>query len=102
MIMQKRGISPLIATVLLIAFAIVLAAVVVNWGQNIIKGAQEETPASGITICPRVDFKITEAKRNSNAIGTPTGNVKDIRIVVRNDVEIPIQEVVVRIFGPPG
>ena len=31
---KKRGLSPLIATVLLIAFAVALGAVVMNWGQS--------------------------------------------------------------------
>jgi flagellin-like protein len=32
--MNKRGVSPLIATVLLIAFAVALGAVVMNWGRT--------------------------------------------------------------------
>lgn len=34
MIKQKKGVSPLIATVLLIAFAVALGAVVMNWGKS--------------------------------------------------------------------
>lgn len=33
--LQKKGVSPLIATVLLISFAVALGAVVMNWGRNI-------------------------------------------------------------------
>jgi len=32
---NKRGVSPLIATILLIAFAVALGAVVMNWGRNV-------------------------------------------------------------------
>ena len=32
---NKRGVSPLIATVLLISFAVALGAVVMNWGRNL-------------------------------------------------------------------
>ncbi|MDP7623305.1 MAG: hypothetical protein QF436_04300, partial [Candidatus Woesearchaeota archaeon] len=32
---NKRGVSPLIATVLLISFAVALGSVVLNWGRNI-------------------------------------------------------------------
>ena len=32
---NKRGVSPLIATVLLISFAVALGAVVLNWGRNL-------------------------------------------------------------------
>lgn len=34
---NKRGISPLIATVLLIAFAVALGAVVMNWGRSYVE-----------------------------------------------------------------
>ena len=34
---SKRGISPLIATVLLIAFAVALGAVVMNWGKSYVE-----------------------------------------------------------------
>ncbi|MEK6862082.1 MAG: archaellin/type IV pilin N-terminal domain-containing protein [Nanoarchaeota archaeon] len=36
--MNKKGISPLIATVLLVGFTIVLAVVVVNWARNLTEG----------------------------------------------------------------
>jgi flagellin-like protein len=32
---KKRGVSPLIATVLLISFAVALGSVVLNWGRNL-------------------------------------------------------------------
>ena len=34
-IFNKRGVSPLIATVLLISFAVALGSVVLNWGKNL-------------------------------------------------------------------
>ena len=34
---QKRGVSPLIATVLLIAFAVALGAIVMTWGENYVR-----------------------------------------------------------------
>jgi len=40
--MKKRGVSPLIATVLLIAFTVALGAVVMNWGRTYV----EDTAAS--------------------------------------------------------
>lgn len=41
--MNKRGISPLIATVLIIGFTIVLAALVFQWGGGVFKDIQEQT-----------------------------------------------------------
>jgi flagellin-like protein len=37
MFKQKKGVSPLIATVLLIAFAVALGAVVMNWGRTYVE-----------------------------------------------------------------
>ncbi len=34
-VFNKRGVSPLIATVLLISFAVALGSVVLNWGRNL-------------------------------------------------------------------
>ena len=43
MIINKKGISPLIATVLIIGFTIVIAALVITWGTNLFKKTQERT-----------------------------------------------------------
>ncbi len=40
---NKKGISPLIATVLIIGFTIVLAAMVITWGTKLFKQTTEET-----------------------------------------------------------
>ena len=50
--MKKKGISPLIATVLIIGFVIVLAALVMQWGGGLFKSVQEETGKTS-------DLKIT-------------------------------------------
>ncbi len=42
---NKKGISPLIATVLVIGFTIVLAAMVITWGTKLFKDTVEETEA---------------------------------------------------------
>lgn len=49
---MKRGISPLIATVLIIGFVIVLALVVVTWGGGFIKSTTKET---GETALKQID-----------------------------------------------
>ena len=40
---NKKGISPLIATVLIIGFTIVIAALVITWGTNLFRETQERT-----------------------------------------------------------
>ena len=59
--MDKKGISPLIATVLIIGFTVALAAVIMTWGQSFSKGIQEqteETSTQQITCAQDVMFDI--------------------------------------------
>ena len=62
--MDKKGISPLIATVLLIGFTIVLAAVVIRWGGDFITGTTESTTCEAdiASACAtQVDFEVVSA-----------------------------------------
>lgn len=59
----KKGVSPLIATVLLIAFAVALGAVVMNWGTNFVKEQTqktEDTTNTKLGCALRVSLKISE------------------------------------------
>ena len=48
-VFNKRGVSPLIATVLLISFAVALGSVVLNWGRNL-DIAKPDDACSGVAI----------------------------------------------------
>ena len=48
---HKKGVSPLIATILLIAFAVALGSVVMNWGLNLDLGKSAD-------VCRNVEIKI--------------------------------------------
>jgi len=66
---NKRGVSPLIATVLLIAFAVALGAIVMNWGRNYIESQQtsaEVTSTLEIECSTNVEFDITNVDYNAN------------------------------------
>lgn len=41
--LNKKGVSPIIATVLLIAFAVALGAVVMNWGKGFVESTAKNT-----------------------------------------------------------
>lgn len=47
--MNKKGVSPLIATVLLIAFAVALGAVVMNWGRTYVEDTAEKARTTSDT-----------------------------------------------------
>ncbi len=60
---SKKGVSPLIATVLLIAFAVALGAVVMNWGRSYVEATAEdvEKSANHQTDCStKVSLKFSE------------------------------------------
>lgn len=60
--MKKKGISPLIATVLILGFTVALAAIIMTWGTSFTKGIQkgtEEEATAQIKCSTDVDIKIT-------------------------------------------
>ncbi len=57
--MKKKGISPLIATVLLIGFTIVLAAVVMRWGGEFVRTTTEETACETDIASACIDTRVS-------------------------------------------
>ncbi len=61
MIMNKKGISPLIATVLILGFTVALAAVIMTWGTSFTKDMQKTTKETAdiqVVCATDVDFDI--------------------------------------------
>ena len=58
--MNNRGISPLIATVLIIGFTVVLAAIIITWGGRFVTDIQEDVAADTEVSfeCSKVDFDL--------------------------------------------
>tara|TARA_Y100000310_G_C20661052_1_gene804828 strand:+ start:798 stop:1286 length:489 start_codon:yes stop_codon:yes gene_type:complete len=81
-IKSKRGVSPLIATLILIVFAITLGSVVINWGFNI-------EFANGGPGCKDVEFR-TRNVGGSEICITQVNNHQVINFVIDNlgDIEI--------------
>jgi flagellin-like protein len=70
---SKKGVSPLIATILLIAFAVALGSVVMNWGFSLNLGEADER-------CSKVNLRlkeINEFKACYNGAGSE-GNINFI------------------------
>jgi len=62
---NKRGVSPLIATVLLIAFAVALGAVVMNWGKTYVQDqADKASTKSDTEIACSFDVSLKWYERN--------------------------------------
>ena len=90
--MKKRGISPLIATVLLIGFTIVLAAAIFQWGGSLVeklKAQSEEKALTKITCVSDVNIDIKQA---CNLISSAL-------ITIDNKGNINVKGLTVRLIG---
>ena len=79
-LMTKKGVSPLVATVLLIAFSVALGALVMNWGTDYVKDVTEEVTvkSSAKTTCS-IDVSIDIRKipgRNKASYNPDTGSLE--------------------------
>lgn len=99
MVSNKRGISPLIATVLIIGFTVALAAVIMVWGQGFIKGMQEKTEAGADVqlICAQdVSMSVSDVcEEKDDATGELTGNLK---VTVKNDGSKALSKITLRLY----
>ena len=79
---NKRGVSPLIATVLLISFAIALGAVVMNWGRNLdISKPGDECASVAIKIRETANYQVCYSGSGKNSyINSIIDNVGNIDI----------------------
>ncbi|MDP2908398.1 MAG: hypothetical protein Q8N77_01190 [Nanoarchaeota archaeon] len=71
--MKKRGISPLIATVLILGFTVALAAIIMTWGTGFTKRMQEQTEETAnvqITCATDVVFDVKSACEDPVTGGT--------------------------------
>ena len=69
--MNKRGLSPLVATVLLVVFALVIGTVTMNWGKNYVEKANFKEDAA------KKDNSIVISVRDMNSGNTA---LKDLMI----------------------
>ena len=91
---NKKGISPLIATVLLIGFVIAVILLIVLWGKNYIEELAEKRGALAEKQqeCLQVELDVLKA--------CWAGTEADI--VVRNKADVPIHKFVFRAIGKTG
>jgi flagellin-like protein len=87
--MNKRGIAPLVATLLLISFAVALGVVIMNFGR-----AQVELEAQ----CP-INIGLTLSNVNRNNEFCYDNNAKEVRFTLENGVNIKVEGLIVNIIG---
>ncbi len=94
--MNKKGISPLIATVLILGFTIALAAIVMTWGKSFTQGLQESTEKSSesaILCATEINFKVKNVCLDSN---------NKYKITVENNGQRDIKYFDVRYYKSPS
>jgi flagellin-like protein len=82
--LRRRGLSPIIATVLLIAIALILAVIIFLWAKHFIAESVDKNGQSVELVCEHVSFL-------SEAYGG--------QLIVENIGEIPIYAVEMRVVG---
>lgn len=92
---NKRGISPLIAAVLIIGFVVALAVIILVWGGDFIKTTQETTKATAYekitcSVNVRSDLK------NAELLGD------EVNLKIENAGAKDIEKFIVRIYGSDG
>ena len=95
---SRKAVSPLVATVLLIAFAVALGAVVMNWGKQ-----QVETHVEELEACRDVSMRwyllnekeqicYTDSKLVFTVENGVTTNVNDLKLIVVGLSEIYVKD----------
>src|SRR3989338_3340522 len=86
----KKGVSPLIATVLLIAFAVALGAVVMNWGRSFVQqqtAEAEKTTQTKLGCALKVNLKVAEIDNTPQACYGGSADAGYIELRLNNEDE---------------
>ncbi|NQV08334.1 hypothetical protein HQ529_00615 [Candidatus Woesearchaeota archaeon] len=93
---NKRGLSPLVATVILIGFAVSIGAVIMNWGKSAFEDHEQEAEGEELlkwylggnieSVC------YDDTKIQFNVKGSPEINIKAIKVIARGqkDEYVPV------------
>jgi flagellin-like protein len=98
--MNKRGVSPLVATLLLIAFAIALGLVVMNWGKSYIEEKAEFTSGADVSSCGLAELSIIKVSGKDKVCYNPADN--SIQVFLESGTEIRIKDIKVSVLGSSG
>lgn len=105
LMISRKAVSPLIATVLLIAFAVALGAVVMNWGRGYVdettkfaseKSAKEIRCSMDINL-KFIEFDDVQQICLNNGTGTP--DISSINFTLQNSGTVEIEGVKIQAIG---
>lgn len=99
--MNKKALSPLVATILLIAFAIALGIVVMSWGKSYIEEKAEFTAGPmDASACGLVELGIIEVGGKDRICYSAADS--SIEVFLENGPELGIADIRVRVLGSNG
>jgi len=97
---SKKGVSPLIATVLLIAFAVALGAVVMNWGRTYVEDTAskaKETSDTKISCSMDINMKYVQINGIQEICYNTTNNI--VKFTILNTGTMKIEKLQAMVFG---
>jgi len=98
--LHKKGVSPLIATVLLIAFAVALGAIVMNWGRGYVTATTEaatETSSAELACGSNVDVGIVSIAGVRQICYNSTAN--NVEFILENRKNTKVYDIRCQIMG---
>lgn len=103
MMNNKKAVSPLIATVLLIAFAVALGAIVMNWGRTYVTDTQtfaREGSESLVTCSSNVELEANVLKAYVHVKDPTTTNhyVDYVELSLENKGGLDLPQIVVKLY----
>ncbi len=93
---NKKGVSPLIATILLIAFAVALGAVVMSWGKNVESSSSE---LLSIEKCANVNLKVEKVNNIPQVFYGGTGSDGFVKFTIANTGSYDVDQLIVWVIG---
>lgn len=100
--MKKKAVSPLIATVLLIAFAVALGAVVMNWGRGYVEDTANiarERSDTEVTCASDVGLAIVEIDSVPQVCYNDSLTNTSVEFIVENKKTRNIEKIQARVIG---
>lgn len=100
--LRKKGVSPLIATVLLIAFAVALGAVVMNWGRSYVEDTAEATRQKAdrdVQCSQDVRLKFQSIASVPQVCYGGGGENGFVKFIVSNDGSVKVDAITVTVIG---
>lgn len=100
---NKKGVSPIIATVLLIAFAVALGAVVMNWGKGFVENTAKTTEEkTNLELACQQELQLSVKKiSNIPKICYDSGN-KYVEVMLENSGTVNITGMQYALFDSTG